>query len=121
VSDPKLPVLVRVDIDGRHLRLIVTGALTRDNQQGLGPVIHRARTLTPAAKVFLDLRTSTSLEPASVELLRAGIEQQCRDRPGGTVELVLPEPAAPTDQRPRFEDVPPDGADRTAGAGRDSW
>jgi hypothetical protein len=118
VSDPKLSVLVRVDIDGRRLRLVVTGALTGANQQGLHPVIERARTLTPAAEVLLDLSACTPADPAAVELLRAGIEQKCRDRPAGTVELVLPEPAAATGQDPRPAMARSGGADGVAGAGR---
>jgi hypothetical protein len=121
VPDPKLSVLVRVDLDGRHLRLVVSGALTQVNQQGLHPVINRARTLTPAAVVALDLRACAPLDPGAVELLRAGIEQQCRDRPGGTVELVLPEPAATTGQGPGPAVASSSGADRTTGAGRGSW
>ena len=83
VSDPKLSVLVRVDLDGRRLRLIVTGCLSAANQQALHPVIERARTLTPAAEVLVDLTAGGPPEPAAVALLRAGIDQQCRDRPGG--------------------------------------
>jgi hypothetical protein len=96
VPDPKLSVLVRVDLDGRRLRLIVTGCLSAANQQGLHPVIDRARTLTPAAEVVLDLSTCTPADPAAVALLRAGIEQQGCDRPGGAVEIVAPEPVGPT-------------------------
>jgi hypothetical protein len=120
VSDPKLSVLVRVDLDGRHLRLIVSGCLSAANQQALHPVIERARTLTPAAEVLVDLTTSGLPEPAAVALLRAGIDQQCRDRPGGRVKLVLPEPWATTGQRPRAEGGLLSGTDRAAGAGRDS-
>lgn len=90
--DPKLSVLVRVDLHGQHLRLVVIGCLTAANQQGLHPVIDRARTLIPAAEVFLDLRSCAPVEPAAVELLRAGIAQQRTDRSGGTVEIVLPDP-----------------------------
>jgi hypothetical protein len=120
VSDPKLSVLVRVDLDGRRLRLVVTGALTGANQHGLHPVIERARTLTPAAEVLLDLSACTPLEPAAVELLRAGVDQERRDRPAGTVELVLPEPAAFTGQDPRPAVARSGGAELAAGAGRDS-
>lgn len=123
MPDPKLSVLVRVDLDGRHLRLIVTGCLTVANQQGLHPVIERARTLTPtsAVEVLVDLTAADLSEPAAVEVLRAGIEQQCRDRPGGTVGLVLPGRAATTDHTLRAEEVVPSGAGPAADAGRDSW
>ncbi len=101
MSDPKLSVLVRADLEGRRLRLIVTGRLTSANQQGLHPVIERARTLTSAVEVLVDLSACTTLEPAAVELLRAGMAQECRDRPGGTIDIVLPSPAATTDMTPR--------------------
>ncbi|MEX5305640.1 hypothetical protein RF644_07730 [Kocuria sp. CPCC 205258] len=120
MSDPKLSVLVRVDLDGRHLRLIVTGCLSAANQQALHPVIERARTLTPAAEVLVDLTAGDPPEPAAVTLLRAGIDQQCRDRPGGRVQLVLPEPGATTDQRPRAGGVLLSGTDRAARAGWDT-
>lgn len=120
MPDPKLSVLVRVDLDGRHLCLVVTGALTSADQQGLHPVIRRARTLTPAAEVALDLRACTPLEPAAVELLRGGIEQECRDRPGGTVEIVLPEPAATTDRTRQPVATPSGGPDRAGCATRGS-
>jgi hypothetical protein len=120
VSDLKISVLVRVDIDGRRLRLVVTGALTGANQRALHPVIERARTLTPAAEVRLDL-SGSFLEPAAVELLRAGIDRQRRDRPAGTVELVLPEPAAVTDRTRQPVMVRSGGADRGGCARRDSW
>lgn len=94
--DPKLSVLVRVDLDGRRLRLVVTGCLTAADQQGLHPVIGRARTLTPAAEVRVDLSACASVEPAAVELLRAEIVQQRTGRSGGTVEVVLPEPVTTT-------------------------
>ena len=118
MSDPKLSVLVRVDLDGRHLRLIVTGCLSAANQQALHPVIERARTLTPAAEVLVDLTAGGPPEPAAVALLRAGIDQQCRDRPGGgRVKLVLPEPGAITDRRPRAEGGLLSGTGRAARAG----
>lgn len=90
--DPKLSVLVRVDPHGQHLHLVVTGCLTAANQQGLHPVIDRARTLIPAAEVLVDLRSCAPVEPVAVELLRAGIVQQRTDRAGATVEIVLPDP-----------------------------
>ena len=120
VSDPKLSVLVRVDLDGRRLRLIVTGCLSAANQQALHPVIERARTLTPAAEVLVDLTAGGPPEPAAVALLRAGIDQQCRDRPGGRVKLVLPEPGAITDRRPRAEGGLLNGTGRAARAGWDA-
>ncbi|GAA1751629.1 hypothetical protein [Kocuria aegyptia] len=121
MSDPKLSVLVRVDLGGRHLCLIVTGLLTGANQQGLHPVIRRARTLTPAAEGLVDLSAASPPEPAAAELIRAGIEQECRDRPGGTVEIVLSEPAAATDQTPQPVVARSGRADRAGRARRDSW
>lgn len=118
MTDSELFVLARVDLDGRHLRLIATGPLTGADQQGLHPVIEPARTRTPAAEVLVDLGACTPLEPVAVELLRAGIDQGRRSRLGGTVEPVLPEPAATTVRTHRAEAIVPTGEPLAGCAGR---
>ncbi|MFI7495396.1 hypothetical protein ACH9D2_11875 [Kocuria sp. M4R2S49] len=91
----KIAVLVEVDLDGRYVRVSVTGALTRTNQQALHPVLRRARTTLPAARVSVDLTCARELEPATVDLLRGAVEHDEDLR--GAVEILVPEvePAEP--------------------------
>ncbi|MGX5357662.1 hypothetical protein [Kocuria sp. KH4] len=88
----KLPVLVEVDPDGRHVRVHVSGAVTAVNQQGLHPVLRRARTMLPAATVGLDLSCVRDLDPHALDLLRAAVEQD--PALGDAVEILLPEQAS---------------------------
>ena len=88
---PKLSVAVQVDLDGRHVTLRVTaGALTVLSQQGLHAVIGRARTLTPATTVTVDLPTLSRVEASAVGLLRQAPEDPGRTGRGGVVRLVMP-------------------------------
>lgn len=91
----KISVLLEVDPDGRCVRLSVTGALTRANQQALHSVLRRARTSLPAARVSVDLTCVHELEPATVDLLRGAVEQDAGL--SGSVEILEPgaEPAEP--------------------------
>ena len=68
--DHKLSVLVQVDLDGRYVRLLVTGCLTEDSQHALHPLIRRARTLIPPVTVSVDLTAAEHVEAAAVEQLR---------------------------------------------------
>jgi hypothetical protein len=43
--NPKLSVLVQMDLDNRSVRLVVTGCVTEANQHVLYPLVRRARTL----------------------------------------------------------------------------
>ena len=87
----KLSVAVQVDLDGRHVTLRVTaGALTVLSQQGLHTVIGRARTLTPATTVTVDLSTLSRVEASAVGLLRQALEDPGRTGRGGVVRLVMP-------------------------------
>lgn len=102
----KLSAVVQVDPDGRYVRVDVTGALTEVNQQALHPVLQRARTALPGARVVVDLRCVHGLEPAAVDLLRWSFDQ---DGPGGgPLEIHAPEelpeqaPAAVRDARRRM-------------------
>lgn len=88
--DPKLSVLVHVNLHGQHLHLVVTGCMTAANQQGLHPVIGRARTLIPAAEVLVDLRSCAPVEPAAVELLRAEIVLPDRQPVAATMPAQRP-------------------------------
>lgn len=91
----KISVLVEVDLDGRYVRVSVTGALTEVNQQALYPVLRRARTTLPAARVSVDLGCVHEFEPAAVDLLRWAVEHE--DDLGDAVEVLVPAsaPAGP--------------------------
>jgi hypothetical protein len=87
----KISVLVEVDLDGQFVRVNVTGALTAMNQQGLHPVLRRARTMLPDATVTVDLTCVRELEPVAVDLLRRAVEHE--DHLRGAVGLLLPREA----------------------------
>lgn len=86
----KLSVLVQVDLDGKHVRLVVTGCVTEVNHRALCPLIRRARTLVPGIAVIVDITSAHHVEPAAVDLLRwaADHEDAVRDTP--PVQFVLP-------------------------------
>lgn len=87
----KISVLVEVDLDGQYIRVNVTGALTEVNQQGLYPVLRRARTMLPSATVTVDLTCVHDVEPAAVDLLRWAADQD--ESLGDAVEILAPETA----------------------------
>jgi hypothetical protein len=87
----KISVLVEVDLDGQYVRINVTGALTEVNQQGLYPVLRRARTMLPGATVTVDLTCVHHLEPAALDLLRWAADQD--ESLGDAVEILAPETA----------------------------
>lgn len=91
----KISVLVEVDLVGRDVRVSVTGALTRANQQALHPVLRRARAMLPAARVSVDLTCVHELEPAAVDLLRRAVEHD--EDLHEAVDVLVPEaePAGP--------------------------
>lgn len=94
--DLQLCVLVQIDLDGRHVRLVVTGRLTETNQRGLHPVIGRARSLTSATEVLVDLTGAEHVEAAAVDLLSWEIDHGDFSAAGGPVAFVLPAPAQPS-------------------------
>ena len=101
--DHKISVTVHVDLDGRNVRIVVTGCLTEFSQRALHPLIRRARTLTPTVEVTVDLTRVRHLEPLGLDLLRQAVDQ---DGAGGTrspVHLVVAQPS-------RSQPVPPPGA-----------
>ena len=87
----KISVLVEVDLDGQYVRVNVTGALTEVNQQGLYPVLRRARTMLPGATVTVDLTCVHDVEPAAVDLLRWAADQD--ESLGDAVEILAPKTA----------------------------
>lgn len=90
----KLSVLVQVDLDGHHVTIKVTGTLTTISQQGLHPLIRRARTLTPGIQVTVDLTKLTRVDAAAVESLREALDEAASTGQGGPVHLLWPEPTA---------------------------
>ncbi|MUN62500.1 hypothetical protein GMA12_05000 [Kocuria sediminis] len=99
--DHKLSVLVQVDLDGRYVRLLVTGCLTEANQHALHPLIRRARTLIPPVTVSVDLTAAEHVEGNAVGQLRTAVHDDPTLEGTSPVELllsgVLPEhPDAPT-------------------------
>ena len=65
----KLSVLVQVDLDGRHVRLVVTGCLTEVSHRALGPLVRRARTLVPGIAVVVDAT-------AALHVARSGVRPE---------------------------------------------
>ncbi|MEX5270410.1 hypothetical protein [Kocuria sabuli] len=88
--DHKLSVLVQVDLDGRYVRLLVTGCLTEDSQHALHPLIRRARTLIPPVTVSVDLTAAEHVEAVAVEQLRRAADHDPSLEGTGPVELLLP-------------------------------
>lgn len=86
----KLSVLVQVDLDGKHVRLVVTGCLTEVNHRALCPLLRRARTLVPGIEVLVDVTAAHHVEAAAVDLLRWAAEHD--DDVAGTapVDFALP-------------------------------
>lgn len=86
----KLSVLVQVDLDGRHVRLVLTGCLTEINHRALCPVVRRARTLVPGIAVIVDATSAQHVEPAAVDLLRWAAEHDDAVEGTQSVAFVLP-------------------------------
>ena len=86
----KPSVLVQVDLDGRHIRLVVSGCVTELNHRALCPLVRRARTLAPDLAVVVDLTTAHHVEPAAVHLLRWAAEHEDAVRGTPAVDFVLP-------------------------------
>jgi hypothetical protein len=86
--DHKLSVLVQIDLDGRYLRLLVTGCVTEANQHILYPLVRRARTLIPPVTVTVDLTTAQHVETAAVDLLRWALDQEDLDPTTSPVEVL---------------------------------
>ncbi len=54
--EPKLRVVIKLDIDGRQVRLEVRGRVTVQNSKVLYVLARRANTAVPGLDVVLDLR-----------------------------------------------------------------
>lgn len=86
----KPSVLVQVDLDGRHIRLVVSGCVTELNHRALCPLVRRARTLAPDIAVVVDLTAAQHVEPVAVDLLRWAAEHEDAVRGAPAVDFVLP-------------------------------
>ena len=86
----KPSVLVQVDLDGRHVRLVVTGRVTEVSHRALCPVVRRARTLVPGIAVIVDVTSAHHVEPEAVDLLRWAVEHEDAVQDTPPVEFVLP-------------------------------
>jgi hypothetical protein len=87
----KPSVLVQVDLDGRHVRLVVTGCVTELNHRALCPLVRRARTLVPGIAVVVDATSAHHVEPAAVDLLRWAAEHDDAVQGTPPVRFVLPD------------------------------
>lgn len=87
----KPSVLVQVDLDGRHVRLVVSGCVTELNHRALCPLVRRARTLVPGIAVVVDLTAAHHVEPAAVDLLRWAADHEDAVRGTAAVDFVLPD------------------------------
>ena len=85
--DHKLSVLVQIDLDGRGVRLVVTGCLTERNHHVLHPVIRRTRTLVPPVTVTVDLIATEHIEAIAVDLLRWATDH---DKNLSSVKILTP-------------------------------
>ena len=87
--NPKLSVLVHIDLDGRHVTLDVAGTLTETNQQALPPLIARARTTFPEARLSVDLQRAQLREPTAIDVLARNL----RNGSSGTAPVQITAPA----------------------------
>ena len=90
---PGISVTVVIDLDGKHVRLIVTGRLTEDTQQALHPLIRRARALTPVTRVVVDLTDVEILEATAVDFLVQHAREEHAGHPSQQARFILPESA----------------------------
>lgn len=91
---PMLSVLVQVDLDDRRVIIKVTGALTTVSQQGLYPLIRRARALTPGIDVTVDLTGLARFEASAARLLQEALQHVELTGRGAQVQLLLPRPSS---------------------------
>ena len=93
--DHKISVTVHVDLDGRNVRIVVTGCLTEFSQRALHLLIRRARTLTSNVQVTVDLSEVRHVEPLGLELLRQAVDQDEAVGTRSPLHLVVAEPSRP--------------------------
>lgn len=88
--DHKISVTVQIDLDGKNIRIITAGCLTRFSQSALLPLIRRARRLTPGARVTLDATPTRHVEALGLELLRDAVDHEVSLGDGPPVHFLVP-------------------------------
>lgn len=68
--EPKLRVVIQLDIDLRQIRLVVRGRVTEQNSRALYVLARRANATLPGLNVLLDLHQATTTPGALSELRR---------------------------------------------------
>lgn len=97
MGSPKISVVAVIDLDGTHVRLVVTGPLTVETQSALHPLIRLARVLTPVTRVVVDLTDARIAEATAVEALTRHAGEEHTGHPSHQVRFALPDPALPAD------------------------
>lgn len=92
MGSPKISVVAVIDLDGKHVRLVVTGDLTVDTQSALHPLIRLAGVLTPVTRVVVDLTEARITERAAVEALTRHAWEGHTGHPSQRVRFTLPAP-----------------------------
>jgi hypothetical protein len=90
VGSAKISVVAVIDLDGKHVRLVVTGELTMDTQTALHPLIRLGRVLTPVTQVVVDLTGARITEAAAVEALIRQAREGHTGHPAQQVRFTLP-------------------------------
>jgi hypothetical protein len=93
VGSPKIAVVAVIELDGKHVRLIVTGPLTVDTQSALHPLIRLAGVVTPLARVVVDLTDAQLSDTGAVEALTRDAREGHTGHPCQRVRFILPGPA----------------------------
>lgn len=88
--DHKISVTVQIDMDGKNIRIITAGCLTRFSQSALLPLIRRARKLTPGIHVTVDATPTRHVDAAGLELLRDAVDNEVSLGNGPPVQFVVP-------------------------------
>lgn len=97
MGSPKISVVAVIDLDGKHVRLVVTGPLTMDTQTALHPLIRLGRVLTPVTRVVVDLTGARITEAAAVETLIRQAREGHLGHPAQQVRFTLPAPMTMAD------------------------
>lgn len=97
MGSAKIAVVAVINLDGKHVRLVVTGELTMDTQLALHPLIRRAQALTPVTRVVVDLTDARISNAIAVEALIRQARAAHTGHPSRQVRLELPGPMTPAD------------------------
>ncbi|MCJ8503769.1 hypothetical protein MRU69_02670 [Kocuria flava] len=92
MGSPIISVVAVIDLDGKHVRLAVTGELTVDTQTALHPLIRLAGVLTPVTRVVVDLTDAQITDTAAVETLTRHVWDGHTGHPSQRVRFTLPDP-----------------------------